>query len=311
MAFFRFLAYHRKVSDRSAHNRRSPASEPSEMRVRFAQLVSRPDPLIDLGAAWACISTEAEQLADPGALVAELDALAERVRARLDPSLQLAARPDSAIRTSGQLDTIVDALHDVLYGDLGLRAAPRDVWEPGHTYLDGVLRRRRGLPIALGLIELEVGWRVGLPLYGIGLPGHFIVGGPGGLLLDPYGGGRRLSPADCRVLVLEATGRPLSIDRSVLRPATHREILARLLGNLRGIFLARREWASALWVVEYLIVLDPADPGLRRDRALLFGRVGRFTDAVAGLERYLEEAPDADDREEVTLARAIFGGRRN
>ena len=59
------------------------------------------------------------------------------------------------------------------------------------------------------------------------------------------------------------------------------------------------------------LVLDPADPSLRRDRALLFGRVGRFTDAVAGLERYLEEAPDADDREEVTLARAIFGGRRN
>jgi regulator of sirC expression with transglutaminase-like and TPR domain len=281
------------------------------MRARFAQLVSRPDPLIDVGAAWACITAEAAGRAEPATLVAELDALAERVRARLDPSLRLAARPDSAIRSSSQLDEILNALHDVLYGDLGLHPAPRTAWEPGHSFLDEVLRRRCGLPIALSLLELEVGWRLGLPLYGIGLPGHFIVGGPDGLLIDPYGGGRRLSTADCRALVLEATGRPLTIDRSVLRPATHREILARLLGNLRGIFLARREWANALWIVEYLIVLDPTDPGLRRDRALLWGRIGRFTDAVEGLERYLEEAPDADDREEVALARAIFGGRRN
>jgi regulator of sirC expression with transglutaminase-like and TPR domain len=305
------VAYHQAVSDRSARDHRGPASEPSEMRARFAQLVSRPDPLIDLGAAWACVSAEADPLAEPAALVGELDALAERVRARLEPALRPAARPDSAIRTSGQLDAILDALHDVLYGDLGLHAAPRDAWEPGHSFLGEVLRRRRGLPIALSLLELEVGWRLGLPLYGIGLPGHFIVGGPDGMLLDPYAGGRRLSPSDCRALVLEATGRPLAISPSVLRPATHREVLARLLGNLRGIYLARREWANALWVAEYLIVLDPADPGLRRDRALLWGRVGRFTDAVAGLEKYLEEAPGADDREDVVLARAIFGGRRN
>lgn len=281
------------------------------MRVRFAQLVSRPDPLIDLGTAWACISAEATGLTEPELLVAELDALAERVRARLDPLLQLAARADSALRSASQLAAILDALHDLLYGDLGLHAAPRTAWEPGHAFLDEVLRRRCGLPIALSLLELELGWRLGLPLYGIALPGHFIVGGPHGLLVDPYGSGRRLTAADCRTLVLEATGRPLTIDRSVLRPATHREILARMLGNLRGIFLARREWANALWVVEYLIVLDPADPGLQRDRALLWGRVGRFSDAVEGLEQYLRQMPDADDRDDVALARAIFGGRRN
>jgi regulator of sirC expression with transglutaminase-like and TPR domain len=299
------------VTDRSPWDRRDASPEPLELRARFAQLVSRPDPLIDLGAAWACISSEASPLTEPDLVVAELDALAERVRASLPAELQPAAWPEAAIRTNEQLMEILDALHVALYRELRLEGAPRDAWQAAHACLGGVLRSRHGLPIALSVIELEVGWRLGLPLYGIGLPGHFIVGGPNGILLDPYRGGRQLSRDDCREAVREAIGRTVTINAVMLRPATRREILARILGNLRAIYLARREWANGLWTTEYLIVLDPRDPGLRRDRALLFGRVGRFTDAVSGLTAYLDEQPDAGDRDEVVIARAIFGGRRN
>ncbi len=281
------------------------------MRARFAELVAMPDPLIDLAAVCACIAAETDPASSPRALHDELDMLAERVRSVLPPGLRDAAHREAGIRTPAALDVILDGLHHVLYDDLALRGAPRDAWEPRHTYLAEVVRFRRGLPIALGVLELEVGWRLGLPLYGIGLPGHFILGGPDGRLIDPYDRGRSLSPDDCERLMEEALGHAVPFRRSMLRPASRHEIIARILGNLRGIYLARREWAPALAMLELLVILDPADPALRRDRALLYGRCGRFTDAVRGLDRYLAELPEAPDRDEVRIARSIFGGRRN
>lgn len=302
--------YHRAVPEPGSRDHRH-ATERSENRVRFARLVARPDPLIDLAEACECIAEEAEPGLRGGSLHGEFDALADRVRSRLPVRVRQAASPDSGIRTPAQLQAILEGLHAVLYGDLGLRGAPRDEWEPRHTYLADVMERGRGLPIAIGLIELEIGWRLGLPLFGIGLPGHFILGGPDGLLLDPYHEGAVITSADCEALMQQATGRPIEFRRGMLRPATRREIIARVLGNLRGIFLSRREWANALWTLELLVILEPADPGLRRDRALLYGRVGRYSDAARGLDRYLADVPDADDADDVRMARAILGGLRN
>ena len=299
------------MPDSSAHGSRHPAPEQSENRARFQRLVGRPDPLIDLGEVCACIAEESAPGLGAERLGGELDAIAERVRAHLAEPLRGEAWPDAGIRTAGELAAILAALHRELYSELGLRGAPRDAWEPRHCFPGDVLELRRGLPISLGVIELEVGWRLGLPLFGIGLPGHFVVGGPDGLVLDPYHGGRRLTLEDCETLVLEATGRELAVSRGVMRPATRREIVARILGNLRGIYLSRREWGNAIWVLELLVLLEPHDPGLRRDRALLYGRAGRFSDAVRGLDRYLEEEPEAADAVEVRIARSIFGGRRN
>ncbi len=289
--------------------RRSP--QPPATRARFAELVALPDPLIDLASACACIASETGMESGSRALHDELDMLAERVRSGLPPGLREAARREAGIRERVEIEAILEGLHHVLYDELGLGGAPRDEWEPRHTCLADVIRLRRGLPIALGVLELEVGWRLGLPLFGIGLPGHFIVGGPDGRLIDPYGRGRALSAGECEGLMREALGRPVAFRPSMLRPASRREIIARILGNLRGIYLSRRDWAHALSTLELLVILDPADPALRRDRALLYGRCGRFTDAVRGLDRYLEELPEAPDQEEVRMARAIFGGRRN
>ncbi|MGO9180089.1 MAG: SirB1 family protein [Candidatus Limnocylindrales bacterium] len=287
------------------------APQPTALRAPFAELVARPDPLIDLAAACACIAAEADPTSTPRGLAEELDSLADRVRAELPSLLRGAARSDADFRAPAEVETILAGLHRLLYEELALRGAPRDAWEPRHTYLADVLRLRRGLPIALGVLELEVGWRLGLPLFGIGLPGHFILGGPNGRLIDPYDAGRTLSPDGCERVMREALGRAVPFRRSMLRPATRREIIARILGNLRGIYLSRREWGQALSTLELLVILDPQDPALRRDRALLYGRCGRFTDAVRGLDRYLEELPEAPDRDEVRIARAIFGGRRN
>jgi regulator of sirC expression with transglutaminase-like and TPR domain len=97
----------------------------------------------------------------------------------------------------------------------------------------------------------------------------------------------------------------------MLRPAGRREILARILRNLRAVHLRHRDWPAALGIVELLAVVEPTEPDHGRDRSLLLGRMGRFTDAIAGLGHYLQERPDASDADDVRQVMAIFRGRRN
>jgi regulator of sirC expression with transglutaminase-like and TPR domain len=97
----------------------------------------------------------------------------------------------------------------------------------------------------------------------------------------------------------------------MLRPASRREILARILRNLRSVHLARRDWPSALGAVEMLAVVEPLEPDHGRDRGLLLGRMGRYSEALGLLRRYLDERPDGHDTDDVRQVIGIFGGRRN
>ena len=135
-------------------------------RARFARLIARPDSEIDLALGALLIAADSRPELDPAATFAILDALAERVRIRLDV---------------GDAQThVLDRLHDVLYRETGFRApTAAEFHDPRNSLLDLVAWRRIGLPINLAIVELEVAWRIGLPLTGIGLPGHFIIGAPG------------------------------------------------------------------------------------------------------------------------------------
>jgi tetratricopeptide (TPR) repeat protein len=188
---------------------------------------------------------------------------------------------------------------------------PASAFEELAPYVDAVVARRIGLPISLAIVELETAWRIGLPLVGIGLPGHFVVGGPGGLLADPAGGGRRLTPDDCQALIRRAVGDGVLFHAGMLRPTGRREILTRVLRNLRTARLARREWRAALDAIDLLLVLEPTDPEHGRDRGLLLGRMGRYGEAVRALSQYLDERPDAHDVPDVRQVIGIFGGRLN
>jgi regulator of sirC expression with transglutaminase-like and TPR domain len=160
-------------------------------------------------------------------------------------------------------------------------------------------------------VEIEVAARVGLSLHGIGLPGHFVVGGPGGCMLDPADGGRLLTRDDCQALIRRSLRRPLLLRDSMLRPASRRSILARVLRNLRAARLVGREWPGALAAIELLEILEPHEAGHARDRGLLLGRMGRFSDAVALLGAYVELNPAAGDADDVRQAMGIFAARRN
>src|SRR4051812_29411781 len=267
-------------------------------RSRFARLVARPEIEIDLAAGALCIAADGRPALDPDETLETIEGLAERVRLRLD----LGDPPDFALAR----------LHDVLYREAGFRSpTAAEYRDPRNSLLDEVVERRIGLPISLAIVELEVGWRVGLPVYGIGLPGHFIIGGPGGVLVDPAAGGCALTRDDCQALIRRSLGEGVLLNAGMLRPTGRREILARVLRNLRSVYLARREWVSALGAVDLLAVVEPTDPDYGRDRGLLLGRMGRFTDAIASLGRYLDERPDGDDAGEVRQVVSIFAGRRN
>ena len=234
---------------------------------------------------------------DPEPSIAQLDDLAERVRIHLDLG-------DGTGR-------IMDTLHDVLYRELDYRTPARRHPDADHSRLDLVLERRVGLPINLSIIELEVGWRLGLALHGVGLPGHFIVGGPEGVLIDPAGGGRTLTRDDCQALIRRSLGDGVLLHAGMLRPARRREILARVIRNLKAAHLHDRDWAKALGAVELLRIVEPTSPDHLRDRGLLLGRTGQWTAALEDLRQYLDEQPDATDRDDVAQVIGIFGGMRN
>lgn len=288
------------AATRSRYDPPVPYDEASRAanRARFARLTAQPDDEIDLALGALLIAADGRPELDPTATVAILDALAERVRIRLDV---------------GDAQThVIDRLHDVLFRETGFRApTAAEFHDPRNSLLDLVAWRRVGLPISLAIIELEVAWRIGLPLTGIGLPGHFIVGAPGGVLIDPAGDGRRLTPDDCQALIRRAVGEGVLFHSRMLRPTGKREILTRVLRNLRSANLAARDWPAALGAVEMLAVVEPTDPDHGRDRGLLLGRMGRFGEAITALARYLDERPDASDVGDVRQVMGIFAGRRN
>ena len=268
------------------------------IRARFARLVARPEHEIELAAGAALIASIGRPAVDEETLRGQLDAIAERVRIRLD--------------AGDPTDAVIGRLHDVLYRELGFRGpSAAEYGDPANSQIDDVIGRRIGLPISLAIVELEVAARIGLSLRGIGLPGHFIVGGPDGLLSDPADGGRSLTPDDCQALIHRAVGDGVLFHAGMLRPAGRREILARVLRNLKTARLARRDWPAAVDAIDLLLVLEPTDPEHGRDRGLLLGRMGRFGEAVAALRTYLEERPDASDVPDVRQVIGIFAGRRN
>src|SRR5204862_3186334 len=138
---------------------------------------ARPEPEIELGTCALVVAGAAGRAVDEAAALDRLDGLADLVRIRLD--------------TGDPEPTIIRRIHDVLYREVGFRGpTAADYGAPENSLLDLVLERRVGLPISLAIVELEVAWRIGVGLAGVGLPGHFIVGAPDGSLCDPADGGR-------------------------------------------------------------------------------------------------------------------------
>jgi len=193
-------------------------------------------------------------------------------------------------------------LRRFLFEEQGFRGNDADYYDPRNSFLNDVLDRRLGIPITLSLLFMEVGRRLALPVEGIGLPGHFIVGfgtGDERILLDPFNRGAILTPESCQTVVSRAIGRPVPLEAGHFVPVTARQLLARMLSNLKAAYFKREEWEKALGILDRVLVLDPDSPGEARDRGLVFARLGKFRAAIALWERYLRREPAAPDADSI------------
>lgn len=210
------------------------------------------------------------------------------------------------------------ALRDLLGERYGFHGLPDDYRRLESSLLHAVLRRRRGLPILLSAVWIEVARRAGAPVYGVALPGHFVVGfgdpegpGAGQVLADPFDGGRVLTGPDAELLVAGATGGPL--EPSMLTPAGTLEVVARILNNVRAWAATRPERTDVgLWALDLALLLPSHPARLRHERAQLLVQRGEFTAGAAELEAYADIVtavdPEAADRirGEALAARALL-----
>lgn len=196
------------------------------------------------------------------------------------------------------------ALRDLLGGRYGFHGVADDYQRLESSLLHEVLRRRRGLPILLSVVWIEVARRAGAPVYGVALPGHFVVGfgepgaglgeGVGQVLVDPFDGGRVMSGEDAELLVAGATG--AALDASMLTPAGTLDVVLRILNNVRAWAAARPERSDvALWAVDLSLLLPSHSARLRYERARLLVQRGEFSAGAVALEAYAEVVGAVDE----------------
>ena len=263
---------------------------------RFAELMAREEPAIDLARACLLIAQDAYPGLDVEGYLGEIERLAARLRGRL-------AEGDDA-------EERIAALSEFLFADLGYTGNADNYYDPRNSYLNEVLDRRTGIPLTLSVLYMEIGRRIGLPLEGVSFPGHFLVRVQlrGSLLvLDPFSGGLPLAETDLRarlrrVIPAGATGlvplEELPLEQ-FLEPAGKRQILARLLRNLKGIYREADKPERLLEVLNRMLVVAPEAHGELRERGLLYQRLECYRAALKDLADYSALEPDAPDAEEV------------
>jgi regulator of sirC expression with transglutaminase-like and TPR domain len=239
---------------------------------------------------------------DPGESRAAVDDYVRMLKPKLDADLDLPSR--------------LTAINHFLFEEMGYAGNHSQYDDPRNSYVNQVIERKLGIPISLAVIQIELTRRLGLPLDGVSFPGHFLVRLPvddGILVLDPFNKGRPVSAEELKERASPHLGGEPPDDRQlleILAPATHRMILARMLRNLKGLYVEAGDWERVARSADRLIRLGPETPEALRDRGLAYREIGHATGARADLARYLQVAPQADDADAVRQALVELSGDR-
>jgi regulator of sirC expression with transglutaminase-like and TPR domain len=266
--------------------------------ARFAALAARPDREIGLAEGALLIAAAGEYPGlDVAHWLARLDALADEAW----PSLP---------EVGGDFERL-QGLVEFLFERWGLRGNRESYYDPRNSYLNEVLERRLGIPITLAAVLIEVGRRLDVPLLGVGMPCHFLVchARHPQLLLDPFDGGKLLTFEECGELLAAISRGRIRFRRELLRPSSARQMLFRILSNLRGIYAQCGRLERAVRMIDLQRLLVPQDRRLLRDRGLMLLRAGDLAGAE-DLEAYLGTACDEPERERLAaiLAQAKSRG---
>jgi regulator of sirC expression with transglutaminase-like and TPR domain len=241
-------------------------------------------------------------------LIAQLVDADEDIAIARERAEALAARVRQEQAREG---TGYEALLLVLFAEEGFRGDSETYDDPLNSSVARVLAAHRGMPITLSIVVLEVARRAGLALSGVGLPGHFVVGGrdlPDGRYLDPFDGGELYDAGALANRVSTIFGAPVDLPPEALLPDSSRSILTRVLFNLRRSCEKRGLFAEALAALDCAAALDPSEASVLRERGLILLRLGRAAEAVEALEAYVAAA-EGPDREAVVKLVAVVRDR--
>lgn len=265
----------------------------------FRQAVDRPEEKIDLGRAALTIALSDYPNLDIAAYLARIDQFAVEVVQRCS--------------TSGDVLESIAALNTVLFSEQGFCGNTDNYYDPKNSFLNEVIERKTGIPITLSVLYMEVAQRVGLTLCGVGFPGHFLVKcakDGAEFVIDPFDHGAIKSAAELGRMIERLYGQPIGLRSEFLQSASKTDILKRMLGNLKAIYLRVNDLVRLLTTLDRLIILEPAGAETIRDRGSVYSRLECYAQARADFETYLRLAPQADDaaavREQlVTLAKQV------
>ena len=257
-------------------------------RKTFQQLVTLPDAAIPLAEAALIMACEEYPQLELSPYLDMLDHIANSVQSKQSSS-------DTAVET-------VEKINTVLFDTYGFRGNTEDYYDPRNSFFNDVLDRRMGIPITLSTVYIEVSRRLNFPIAGVGMPGHFIVkysDRRDEFFVDAYNRGEILTRDDCRARLSERYGDAVEFSDRLLARSTNRQILWRMLNNLKDIYLKGHAIDKCLSIVDMMLMVDSEDLIQFRDRGLLRLQLRQFDGAGRDLEHYLQHSPNAQDREEI------------
>jgi regulator of sirC expression with transglutaminase-like and TPR domain len=247
----------------------------------FADYVARPAKELRLDVAALLLARTEYPGLDVSEQLGRLDALA--ARAECDPGQSPHAN--------------IASLNRLLFDEESFAGNDKDYDDPRNSYLNDVLDRKVGIPITLCLIYQEVACRCGLPVVGVGFPGHFLakyIAASGEILLDPFHRGAIVSLQDCEVKLKAQFGETAEFRPSYLEVASAKQTLTRMLNNLKGVFFRRKDFARVLMIIELALAVDPASRQEIHDRAMIYFLLRRYEQSMVDLRAYLTLSPQDD-----------------
>jgi regulator of sirC expression with transglutaminase-like and TPR domain len=256
------------------------------IRDQFAQLVNMPEDQIDLVDAALLIARTAYPDMKRSHYTGLLDAWGRQLRKQTGPD--------------ASTGDILRELNRIMFEQEGFKGDSDNYYDPQNSFLNRVLERKKGIPITLALVYSEVARLAGFSVYGIALPGHFIVGlfhETGTLYIDPFNQGEVLAESECRKMIEVRYGPEAASDASWRNPANKKKIIKRMLRNLKAIFLHSGRDMQILEMIQWILAVDPDAPSELKERGLLYEAMGNYAAAVLDLEHFLEVAPTSEDEQ--------------
>jgi regulator of sirC expression with transglutaminase-like and TPR domain len=271
------------------------STAPETPRRKLEDILSRPDREVNLAEAALLVAAEEYEELDVRGYLARLDEMGCALRQRLEEE----PRPERAVM----------ALNRYMFHELGFRGNTEQYYDARNSYLNEVIDRRTGIPITISTVYMEVARRGGLEVEGVGLPGHFVVRiqTPGGsILVDPFHGGTLLTEKDCQERLDRIFNGKVKLEPKMLRGCKRKDMLERMLRNLKGIYVRDQDVDRALRVVDLIVRIQPGSAEDLRDRGVLYASLDCYGLAARDLESYLALAPQAKDTEELAARAAVL-----